>query len=662
MKDGPLSLRFTFFVSVAVMSLIIKPLGFIFLLAFPFLPVVKVSRRNALLCLPILISLNMLASIINAVLLDSLNLPVNWSLIIALALIETIAFLYIRPKKFEFNIPKSNLRYFYFIYGLFALAIVSRLVSVIHLHVPILHDPEAHAFWANRILNEKAIDYFYSPGLHIWSWLFSEASGASIARSVHVVTNFFSSLTVLAWALAAYIFTKSGRIAVWTGLLMLLIPIPQFLYFMAGKNSFIMSISFIALTAVFSRFYYQRRTGINFMLVLVCLIGVGLVHYPAFAFAVGMVSLYLLTIYAADNLKLLAQSPLFHLKSIARLMLPVVLAMVFIGANVYVTKSEEVDTQVVSSNSEAQHYSSVASESETVPDYQALPKQIRHKTITVNNPVAAARQAKDEYLAFNKSMPKDIGVIMSGVFIAGIYFLLAHKPTHRQLIDYHILLISFTVSGLAIVLGLAVFQVKGLGTTSDTGLLLSPLIAALPVAWLFAHISKRKALEVLAITSLAVLASLYTFGIFRAKSTSVVVDAYDVQAFEWIDANIDDSEKFIGLSRPDPNRASIIFPVDGALWLPVFTGNETATPFHQLGFTSVESQVNHQHSLRLGRNNPGSIRSSIQYYRDNDFDFIYVDGEIAYHELGIDRLIDMGLGEIVYRNPEVQILEITAED
>lgn len=636
-------------------AILCKPLGFIYLLFIPFILTFKITRRSALVSLPLAVSLNALLAMINSMLIDTVNIPLVHTSLILLTFFEAIILLYFSPAKVVIELSRQQQKYMYAIYGLFGLAILSRLISVIHLQAPILHDPQAHAFWANRIANEHAIDYFYSPGLHIWSWLMHDSFSLSLARSVHVLTNFFSAFSVLAWALAAYIFTKKGRIALWTGLLALVAPLPQFLYFMAGKNSFVMSVSMMAITAIFCLFYYQRRSAINFIFLFICLTGVGIIHYPAYAYVIGTVFLYYLISYISDNHSAIRQNVLKHGKNFFMLVLPGLLSLVIIGVNIYLTTAENPKVTLVSSRSEAKAYHDQAKDSTEVPVYKTTKAPSKHHD-GLANPVSATRSLVSEYVAFSKSFPKDIGLISLGATLAGLFFLLASTATQQQK-NYSRFLLSTLLATYLVLIGLTIYPLKSLDTTRDTGILLLPLLLTFPLAWLLASIGKRRLIAVTAIAVIALTSSYLTYSIFRAKSATPFVDKADIQAFDWINDNLPDSEKFVGMSQLDPRRNSIVFPVDGTMWLPVFTNNAVATPFQE--FSAVTSHINYEYTRRLSSEDPEVVKKSVEHFVHEGFRYLYVDGTIGRERLNIDKLIEKGHAQTLYNKSGVRIVKLT---
>lgn len=638
----------------AIGAALIHPFAYFFLLILPFLFVVRVTRRNALVSIPIIFSLNVLMTIINAVLLDTFNIPITQLPLVLLATAEAALLIHFNSEKISFEVKQSSLKYLYIVYGLFALTIGARVLSVANLDVPILHDPMAHAFWASKIAREQAIDYFYSPGLHIWSMLTSESLGITTAQSVHLLTNIFSAFSVLAWSIAAFIFTKRGRIAMWTGLLVLLSPLPQFLYFMAGKNSFVMATPFLAVTSVFALIYYRNNNLRNFALLALCLVGVGLIHYPAFAFAAGLVLLFLVLSYFDTNNANTLKNPLSHFRKLTTLFLPVLLSLVLIGANVALTKAEDKKIDLVSSRAEAKEFHSKASRQQEVPYYEKISSLNKTSSTRIKNPATAADEFRRDGFAFFKSLPKDTGVLLLGAGLLAVYFLLAHKSAQKEVKKYQTMIIAAITATLGIIYLLFLYPLMSLNTTRDTGLLLLPLLLSLAVAWLLAHVSSRKILEYFVVAGLAIAGSYLTYSLYEDKSASSVVNEYDIQAYEWIDENIPDSEKFIGMSRLDPNRASIVFPIDGALWLPVMTDNQIANPFQELGFQTIESHLNYEYEKDLGLGGLPASKAA-KYFTDKGYNYLYIDGEAAKSEFSIENLTEAGLVKLEFQNSAVQI-------
>jgi hypothetical protein len=641
-------------------ALFLQPIGLVFLLLFPFLPLINISRKNALVYAPIIVSLNVLAAIINAVFLDALSLPVTPQSIIIVTAIESIAILLLRPKKINFYYRPSDNKYLYFIYFVFLIAIISRVVSVAHLHAPILHDPQAHAFWANMILEDQAINYFYSPGLHIWSMLLSQGAEISIAQSVNYVTNISSAFSVLAWSIATYTITKKSRLALWVAVLVLAAPLPQFLYFIGGKNSFVMSTPFIGISLLFTHYYYLHKSRITFTALLTTLVGIGLIHYPAYAYVAGFAIIFFVLRYALENLSKLTSNTKHHFAQNSLLLLPVIVSLLFIGLVVFTASQQNNYPDIASSPAEAKIYHEQAEASAIVPLYDDVTIETPGSTNTqgINNPLQVAKSSAIDHLSFIKSFPKDIGIMLFAIALVGVYFIFVTKPMTEELLAFQVMLIALILSIALIVVGLGIYPIESLKTTRDTGSLLLPLALSIPVAWLLMHVGKRRLLELIAATIIVLVMSYFTFTVYQEKSTNVFVDEYDVHAFQWIDDNIDESKKFISMTRLDPNRMSVVFPIDGALWIPVFTGNQIATPFQELGFQSTSSHVNYQYVRLLQSEDTNKVTRAISYFLDNDYTYVYVDGDLGYHEFRVQQLIDNNLARIIYNNQEIMIVEL----
>lgn len=416
-----------------------------------------------------------------------------------------------------------------------------------------------------------------------------------------------------------------------------------------------MSTPFIATAVLSGLLFFRERNWLTGSILTLSLVGVGLVHYPAYAVVALAGFLFLVSSFIVERGRVVSNQP----RQFLLLFLPLILSLILIGANVFVTKKETPKVETVSSRQTANAYHEKNLDSAEVLAYQEETNS--DKELTVNraiNPLVSAKSLIAEYTAYTKSLPKNSGMLLLGVLIISIYWLLVSNPTRQESRYYHRLLSSLIASALLIAYLLTLYPISGLGTSRDTGILLLPLLSVLPLAWLLASISGRRWLEIITIISVATVFSVGVFQIFQKKSSSPFVDSYDVTAFQWINQNIGKSEKFIGTSALDPRRKTIVFPTDGSLWVPVFTGNKIANPFHDLGFVSVESHLNYEYTRRISTGSDEEAINALNYYKGHGYRYIYVDGPQAKEALGIDRLQQLGKAEIVYSNQQILIVKI----
>lgn len=645
-----------FILSATIVSLLIKQVGFLSLLLFPGILLFTINKQNFFLSLPVATSFSLITTMINAVLLDNLNLPVTLPALIILLATEALIISLFKVKKFNLEVSPKNRKYFFAIYAIFILAIISRLLSVYDVLVPVLHDPQAHAFWAKKIAIENSIDYFYSPGLHIWSWLTSEAFGLSFARSTHLVTNFFSAFTIPTWAFMAYVISSKARLATWVALAALVSPLPQLLFLTSGKNSLVMAVPFMALSMLFAHLFLEKKSVIRFIVLSVLLVGTGLIHYPVFGVTIGAISLYIFAHHIDKWSVKTFNIP--YLKKVLSSLLPILLSLCLIGINILLTVNESPKTEHVSSRIEARAYHDLARTTKEVPDYDknniVIPEEYKSETAQ-SGLVGGLREFKAQYLSRLTNTHKQIGIILLSASIVGVYYLFAYAEKDKNLSAYKLALQYTIIAALLIAYVIIALPIKGLATTKDAAFVIMPMIMLLPVALLMYKASSNRGLELATIIIVGLLACATYFSLFNINSEPMV-NKYDLAAFEWINDNLDESEKFIGYSWLPQAKSSAIFAIDGSLWLPVFTNNNTATPFME--FSSITNHVNYEYSVRLGSHEPSVVNQAVNYFKNNGYNYIYVDGDHLFNELGIENVLEQNLGKIVYENEEVKIVEI----
>lgn len=171
----------------------------------------------------------------------------------------------------------------YFLIFLSLLSVLARVFSVRNYLAPILHDPLAHAEWAQRIYLTGQIDYFYSPGLHVLASLGRMLDSLPVSKYILILTNLFNALSFVPVFLFVKNHFKKDWFAILAALFWVLGAYPTTYFWTAGKNALVLALPFLFLLFFISSLYISRSKKLiitNFLTFILILI-----HYPTGAIA-----------------------------------------------------------------------------------------------------------------------------------------------------------------------------------------------------------------------------------------------------------------------------------------------------------------------------------------------------------------------------------------
>lgn len=650
-----------------VVAMVTKnPLVTIFLfLLYPSVILIPLTVRNFLITLPLVIGLNVsllttVVILVNAFFKLSISLSSVTNILLLLMTACLVAKYLFGVKIYDFfaNLRKIDYVAISIIYIFFVLALYSRVASVFDAPVPLVSDPEAHAFWARRIVSERSINYFYSPGLHLWSAFSSQLSGLDVAKSVNIITNLLSAAGVLYWGLTSYVVSKKRLFSVVVAFFLLVSPIPTNLYYIAGKNSLITALTLFSGLIIATAWYAEKPQLKRASILLLSLLSVGLVHYPVYIFAICFSSLFIL-IYSPKN----AGNKTFLLRSVyyLRSIVPIFISLLLIGATAYITKTREVPIISFQDHASARvfHESFSTHQPSYVSEYSA--PTTKKDAVDLRNPLKQLSGYPKEILALTNKVGGHTGLVIIGIVLVAIIYIITAsgfvKPRYDTERRAKQLAIALLLCIPLVVLPLKIFSFSSFEIIPDAGSFLIFTFASFSVGLLFSGIvQKYRTLFCLGLMLVAIISSLSVYRLYSTRQEKSVVNMYDEMAFEWIDKNVVDGVGFIGTAKLNPTRNQVVYPVDGSLWLPVITGNPIATPFQEGSFTAIQSHINYEYLDDLS--NPDLQKNSLVYFYKNNYKYIYIDGIKPYEIFNVDSLLKSNLVRIVYRNDDIQIAEI----
>lgn len=613
----------------------VSPLFLALILVFPGVLIFKLSRNNWLETIPLMLMLNASIFIITAALAELLGLKINVTTLALMNLVTTSTVFLATKKRYlnKLNIELVDRKVIYIIYGLFLLAVISRVISTRIVKAPLLHDPISHAFWAKQIVTTQSINYFYPPGLHILIGFFAESLGLNYAIATHYVTNILSAFIVISWGLVGYQITKNKVFAILLSVLIFMSPYPTDLYFTAGKNSFLAALVFLPLALLCLYKFIKKPKPITAICLSISLLAVFFLHYAVFGYlAVFVATVCILVLFNRMRAKQ-ALRPYFIYGLVA-----VVISGIVAGAWLVTTKTsyeQRTENRIVGSEAV-----------ESKPSKTSVKPTVAFKQ-TVKEFKATTDQHNSAYFPI--------------IVICTCLILLIYTRSVYLLIPVFagsVFLIPFVIT----LLGL-----KDVGIFRSTGMMLMIPIGTLAIAAVAACISdkfKFSRLQVLfAIVILIAVVPYSAYGTYKeyrkvSKNLSMV-DSDDLEAFKWIDTNIDDKAIFLNNAVRSPVRKKIIFGTDAGIWLPVYTSNEVTMPFHEERFSSVWTHQNFDYYTTLGTDPIKSLCS----LKAEGVNYYYQDSRTPYGTpTNVSAVVSKKNLQQVYENKSVKVFKITGLD
>lgn len=545
-----------------------RPFLVAFIFVYPAASFIKVTKANLSLSLPIIVVTNVGLVIVLGGVLRIASIPLRPEWLVVGAVLIVVAHNLARIQRTDgpallWEPPSAGHWTFALIYGLVALALVARVASTFGIQAPILHDPMAHAFMTQSILDARTIGYFYAPGLHILSAFVADASGSTSALSIHYTTNVASALSVLTWPMAAYVIFRNRVLAIALAVFIFIGPYPERLYLEQGKNAFVLALALLPLVFIAVDRLVKHPTRSNGVLLGGALLVIFFVHHGTFLYAIALTGL---TALGAAWVRRTTKELVALIRAVGWAVL-VVAGIVGLWLSLGLW---DVD---------------ITSDPLAGVDYRQ-----RGYLYRVGYAIGEAYDANRH--ALYRSALDQLPFVSVALLVVSL--------SRRSAIRTGVLLIAatgFLTPVLVPVLSLPLLNYLSRETGS---LLLFPLFAVVYAGGVsvVSRLIQKRALAVatmllagVVLAPLVVFHARDTFQEFdRASDDRAFVTSDDMEAFEWIRANLDDDPGFINNAyRGTGIRSHAIFPSDGGMWLPVFTSAEVA-----MSFVSFSSPQTHE--------------------------------------------------------------------
>jgi hypothetical protein len=670
-----------FYLIAAALCLVFKWLLLPLIIVFPAILIIKITKQNFLISAPLALIFSVSLLLFEYVFLAFIDISIGiYSILILHTLITSVLYILKRRKvfnKFVFKYSSSERNVLFIIYSIFAVAVAARFLSLYGAQTPALHDPEAHSWFTKLLLDSNDIEYLYSPGLHIISGFLSETLGLYPPRAVHLTTQFFNAFSVLSWGLAVFLATRNRYMSLAATILAFVAPLPAIFYSIAGKNALVLANAFLPFVFVLVARLINKFSGINLTLLSGLLMIVGFIHLPTFPYVFAWSFLALMSCFTFQSIK----SGKNILKPIIAPLATafVIVGMIVIGWTLHTQSLDGAPREERVSRSQAQTVkglpmSDIQDLANKNPD-EVLQQLNKRQTDQRNNAAGCTKSLSLNSLYCESKQ----------TFSSFKSLLTQHSSIYLALLTFSLVLIIFlpiTKESISVLLwGLILFaiptfiellNIKTINIVTLTGFLLIYqfliLLTAVVVAKLLKLADLSRPQFFLLVTGAFCLVVYNGIGLYdklrtNHQKSSTVARQTDLDAYKWIDRNIPDEEKFLIAALPDPNRASVIFPIDGGMWLPIYTENDTSFVFHTPGFASVKNHLNLYLYSALKDKNISESKTAINEFYKHGYRYYYEDAESAPENarLPINELQKNGVlnADLIYSNQGVNIYELS---
>lgn len=510
--------------------------------------------------------------------------------------------------------------------AIFIVGLAARVIPVWNDAAPILHDPVAHAEWAKAIVQAGRVERFYSPGLHFNIAMSVLTTTASWARSTLMITQFFNALVGVAAAVFLMEFLKDKWWAFLAAAVFTVGSYPATFYTGAGKNSLVFTTGFLFITWAISRADISAVRKI--VLCNLMLLATILSHYPA-AF-VCCLGLAVMLLVSTDK------------KQAALAMGFAVLVGLLWGATKLPYRIASEDASQFLRESRHESLRQIV----TWPRFQ-------------QEVVKYAGTLRDEFLVTDRNYGAALPLVglLATIFVA---------VQDRR---YWFFPIAHLLNNALIAVGRVFYLVSHLAAITSGQMLLVYLFNYLFLSFALSLLAFRmwenRAVKLQAVSTAIVLAIVVNGAIALGASytyyqrTFRVVQPSDLEAFEWMRAHLDPSDKILVDARIyESSTKTVVFGGDSGVWIPVYTDFVISADFSE-GFDYRTYQATRLY-LRLANDSTNCrLRSRVladgykYYFRGSNpahaqpmavtsdgFDLIYENGPVR-----IYRILGCGQGE-----------------
>ena len=516
----------------------------------------------------------------------------------------------------------------YLVLIIYIAAFIAKIYPLRDFNVSPLHDPITHSYLAKTIVETGAIEYFYSPGLHIIAAFGEMSNSFDVVKQILFLSNFYCiSLGTMAYLFIKH-YLKNKRWGIFSILLFTIGYYPILFFFNAGKNALVMGLTALMFFAFAITLNIKERNKRLYIFNNLSLAGIFLIHYPTAVFA----CILAFAVFIVYFRELKWEGALNALGSI--------FGFAWIGTMYkYQLLSIELSVQEDSAN-----FSYTAQSSDLWTNFIFYIKNIWGSISPVKNSL--------------KEVPRT-------TWFGGLFFFIIDSFKKRKfkkefLLLFTWMLIQFIVFGI-----ITVLNISSLSIMFETFLLSLGMYMYIFTAYLIDKLyelliylfKKKKIINILVVTGVLVLTILGSINMYNKcyvevkKADIVTDDDYDV--FSWIDNNISDSS---GILINAIGGEGLVFSSDSGGWLEIYTGNKISTPFYRYGEITTAENVD----LYTAVSENLSDCTPRQELIDLGYEY-YFDGSIHFYGPALasqEDLLNSGGFELIYSKGDAELYKI----
>lgn len=513
--------------------------------------------------------------------------------------------------------------YLFFIGVIFSVVLYSRLLTVINVYTPPLHDPVSHSIWAKDILIKNEVDFFYSPFIHSMAATLNTLGLASIPRLILLITNLGYVLLPITTALTMKYKTRNTSLAIGAFLVLSSIFFPANFYYRAGKNAFTFGVLIAIFTTYFAAKFAKKRNFYNGFSLLFALLTLYLTHYPMAAIT-GFFLVPFLGYSLLDRKH--------NIREKVKMIFPYIASMCLAVA--WFLFAQSFKTDLVGEGNDS-----------------------LEESVTIDYSAGLVRRIIDTKDFVLMHLEKNFS-IYDPFYLFPILLLLSGKK-HKT--SYQLSVLWMIGFGFILIGIIAFFKLGLLVMVMKTTQLIAPFLVAISAALIF-----FKSVDIfswriknLIFWVLATLIIVYINIQLAGNMTSIndnfqLVKEDDMAAFEFINNDLDNQYTFLNSAYKAPNREAVIFPSDAGMWLPVYTDFDVVFSFTD--FFTEETHENQQKLLDIIEDKKD--KEGIGYFKtEYNVKYIYMDYSPFGLTLKEEHLDDIPY-KTVFEQGEVKILEL----
>ncbi len=509
------------------------------------------------------------------------------------------------------------------LFSIISVILLSRIVALFYvlreMGAPILHDVIDHSLMAKSIVVENSINFFYSPLLHSVVATLSMGNIQEIPRLVVFITHLAVLMLSIQFSLLFYYYTKKVNLAIFVFIILCSLHFPANLYYLAGKNSLILALSIIPV-CIFSldRLFKKKSIGAILRLAISLLL-LFFAHYPTFGILLFMISPWvLIEFYKTIRRK--------GYKDLLYYSFPFILSLLL--ASFWFMSTYHIQDELVTDS-------------------------VGGGTPSPRLPITFEFFYKNLKIYYNDYLSRYFDILYIFILIPIFSKLggIRIKATIIWVFLSLILLYTFIYT-------LQVDRV--LGMVSNTMEIIYPSMMITIAVFLVGYISyklktgnKQILVCLIFLSFFSVLSNYYLFKAINLKHNQFnVVSKEDIKAFEFINTQLPDNIIILNGAQQDANRSELIFPVDGAMWIPLYTDADVVFDFRQV--SSTKTHDNYELLMDLKTNTDDT--PIIENLKSQGVYFGYIDQSVFGESLHEDFLNSIPY-EIVFEEGTVKIIE-----